>query len=97
MALALDIGIAVNTRSFGSFIRTTESESYVLAQMMEEEDCRGIMTYPRSQNINGGKAGVQALSMCEFFPGACKYSRASCVLATWLSTHRSPSLPFLLV
>lgn len=61
MDLALDIDLAVNSRSFGNFIRTTECKSHVQALMTAEEEHRGVVTYPRPQNINGGKAGPRAL------------------------------------
>lgn len=97
MVSALDIGIAVNTVSFGSFIRTTECESYVPAQMMEEKDYRGIMAYPRSQSINGRKLVFKSLLHLSSSLGLANIVEHVVSYATWLSTQRSPSLPFLLV
>ena len=37
--------------------------------MTDEEDDTGAMTYPGSQNINGGKAGLRGLGTCQSFPG----------------------------
>lgn len=73
MALALDIDLDMNSRSFGSFIRTTECKSHVQALMTAKEEHRGVVTYPRPQNINGGKTGPRALKPCELFPGASRY------------------------
>lgn len=73
MALVLDKDIAVISRIFGSFIRTTECESHVQDLRKNEEDHRGAVTYPMSQNINGGKAGPRALRTFRLFPGASTY------------------------
>lgn len=74
MALILDKDIAVISRSFGSFVRTTECESRVQVLRTNKEDRRGAVTYPMSQNINGGKAGPRALRTFRLFPGASMYS-----------------------
>lgn len=69
MALVLDTDIAVNSRSFGNFTRTTECESYVQALMTDEEDHREAVTYPRSQNMSGGKGGPRPLEHVSSFLG----------------------------
>lgn len=74
MALILDKDIAVISRSFGSFVRTTECESRVQVLRTNKEDHRGAVTYPMSQDINGGKAGPRALRTFRLFPGASMYS-----------------------
>lgn len=61
---------------------------------IDEEYHTGAVTYPRSQNINGGKAGPWALGTGQVFTGASMYSWASCALCNMGAICRSHGLPF---
>lgn len=65
--------------------------------MTDEEDHTGAMTYPGSQNINGGKGGLRGLGTCQVFPRASMYNWASYALCSLEAICRSPGFPFLLV
>lgn len=72
-----------------NFTGTTECESSVQALMTDEEDHGEAVTYPRSQNMTGGKGGPRTLRTCEHFLGTSMYS--------WVSYALCPGHLFLLV
>ena len=77
--------------------KNTDYKSLARPFVTDEEDHTGTVTYPGSQNINGGKAGLRGLGTCQVFPRASMYNWASYALCSLEAICRSPGFPFLLV
>ena len=61
--------------------------------MTGEEDHRGAVACPRSQNINDGKAGPRALATCQAFPGPPCTVEQIMPYATWGPYSEALALP----